>query len=449
MQPNQLHDWDLRHCWHAFTQMAEYEPLIIERAEGVWLFDVEGNRYLDGVSSLWCNMHGHRHPRIDAAVREQLDRIAHCTSLGMSNPESIKLAKRLADLAPGDLQHAFFSCDGSSAVEVALKMAFQYWRQCEQSSPPRAQPQKTKYIALGDAYHGDTLGSTSVGGIAMFHAIFGPLLFDVVHVGVPDANRRPPGVSREAACGYYLNELEQVLAEQHAEIAAVVIEPLVQGAAGMILHPSGYLRGVRELTRKYHVLMIADEIVTAFGRTGRMFACEHEAVAPDLMCLGKGISGGYLPLSATLATGEVYRAFLGDPAEQKTFFHGHTYGGNPLACAAALASLDVLEEEDVLERLPAKCEQLGEILTQCEALERVECTRQMGMLAAVDLQGVGDGAKPQAAGQIVCREALRRGVWLRPLGDTLIIVPPLAVSHDELELLGKRLVESIRALTSI
>ncbi len=422
--------------------MAEYEPLIIERAEGVWLYDVEGNRYLDGVSSLWCNMHGHRHPRIDAAVRAQLDRVAHCTSLGMSNPESIKLAKRLADLAPGDLQHAFFSCDGSSAVEVALKMALQYWRQ---SAKP--QPEKTKYIALGEAYHGDTLGSTSVGGIAMFHAIFGPLLFDVVRMAVPDANRRPPGVSRESACDYYLNELKQVLSEQHEKIAAVVIEPLVQGAAGMILHPPGYLHGVRELTRKHNVLMIADEIVTGFGRTGRMFACEHEAVAPDLMCLGKGISGGYLPMSATLATREVYNAFLGDITEQKTFFHGHTYGGNPLAAAAALASLDVLEEENVLEQLPAKCEQLAEILTRCEALPLVKSTRQLGLLAAVDLEDAGRGAKPQAAGRHVCREALRRGVWLRPLGDTLIIVPPLAVSHDELELLGKTLVESIRVIT--
>ena len=454
----QLRDWDLRHYWHAFTQMAEYEPLVIERAEGVWLYDMEGNRYLDGVSSLWCNLHGHRHPRIDAAIRDQLDRIAHCTALGMSNPEGIKLAKRLADLAPGDLQHVFFSCDGSSAVEVALKIAFQYWRQCDQ--PPQTaknqsrdtQSRKTKYIALGDAYHGDTLGSTSVGGIAMFHAIFGPLLFDVVHLGVPDANRRPPGVSSESACGYYLNELEQVLSEQHTEIAAVVIEPLVQGAAGMIMHPSGYLHGVRELSRQYNVLMIADEIVTAFGRTGRMFACEHEGVAPDLLCLGKGISGGYLPMSATLATDVVYEAFLGDFTEQKTFFHGHTYGGNPLAATAALASLDVLEEEKVLEQLPGKSEQLGEILARCEALSSVSSTRQIGMLAAVDLVDVGGDAKPPAAnsrlGQHVCREALKRGVWLRPLGNTLIIVPPLAISHNELELLGTALVESIRGLTS-
>lgn len=454
MQPDQLRDWDRRHYWHAFTQMAQYEPRIIERAEGVWLLDTDGKRYLDGVSSLWCNVHGHRHPRIDAAIREQLDRVAHCTSLGLSSPEGIKLAKRLADLAPGDLQHVFFSCDGSSAVEVALKMAFQYWRQC---GPP--QPRKIKYIALGDAYHGDTLGSTSVGGIATFHAMFGPLLFDVVRIGSPNAHCRPAGISAESACEHYLSELEQVLRQRHAEIAAMVIEPLVQGAAGMILHPTGYLRGVRELTRRYDVLLIADEIVTAFGRTGRMFACEHEGVEPDLMCLGKGITGGYLPMSATLATDEVYNAFLDDAfpdegAEQKTFFHGHTYGGNPLAAAAALASLDVLEEESVLDQLPAKCEQLAGILSHCELLPQVGSTRQLGMLAAVDLvEPTGDGqsadaeppAVPMRRMQQVCGEAWQRGVWLRPLGSTLIIVPPLAIASDELALLGNVLAESIEA----
>ena len=432
--------------------MADYEPRIIERAEGVWLQDIDGRRYLDGVSSLWCNMHGHRHPRIDAAVHSQLDRIAHCTSLGLSNPESIKLAKRLADLAPGDLQHVFYSCDGSSAVEVALKMAFQYWRHCDEP-----QPKKTTYLALGNAYHGDTLGSTSVGGIASFHAMFGPLLFDVVRIDSPDVHRRPAGVSAESACDYYLGQLEQVLAERHEEIAAMVIEPLVQGAAGMIMHPTGYLRGARELTRRYNVLLVADEIVTAFGRTGRMFACEQEEVVPDLMCLGKGLTGGYLPMAATLASEEVFGAMLGpafpdDGSTPKTFFHGHTYGGNPLAAAAALASLDVLEEENTLAQLPAKCKHLAEILARCEALPLVGSTRQLGMLAAIDLvEPGGDSTDPGSErpaahprrAQQVCREAWERGVWIRPLGSTLIVVPPLAIAQDELALLGNVLVESI------
>jgi len=443
----QLYEWDQRHYWHAFTQMATYQPLVIEKASGVWLYDTDGNRYLDGVSSLWCNVHGHRHPRIDAAIRAQLDRVAHCTSLGLTNPMGIELAKRLAELAPGDLQHVFFSCDGSSAVEVALKMAFQYWRQCEQP-----QPRKTTYIALGDAYHGDTLGSTSVGGIPLFHAMFGPLLFDVLRVAVPDAHRLPEDVTAETACCHYLGELEQLLAARHEEIAAVVIEPLVQGAAGMIMHPEGYLRGVRQLTRQYGVLLIVDEIVTAFGRTGRMFACEQEQTVPDLMCLGKGITGGYLPLAATLATEEVYQAFLGPafpaPGEnQKTFFHGHTYGGNPLAAAAALASLDVLEEERVLEQLPTKSAQLAEILSRCQALPKVESTRQLGLLAALELnaeQG-SDRWETSRLAQKVCHEALGRNLWLRPLGGTLILVPPLVITHDELELLGSALTESIAA----
>lgn len=443
----QLCEWDQRHYWHAFTQMANYQPLVIEKALGCWLYDTAGNRYLDGVSSLWCNVHGHRHPRIDTAIREQLDRVAHCTSLGLTNPTGILLAKRLADLAPGNLQHVFFACDGSNAVEVALKMAFQYWQQCA-----RPQPSKTTYVALGDAYHGDTLGSTSVGGIPLFHAIFNPLLFDVLRVATPDAQRLPEHVTPESACSHYLQELEQLLAQRHEEIAAVVIEPLIQGAAGMILHPEGYLRGVRELTRQYDVLLIADEIVTAFGRTGRMFACEQEQVVPDLMCLGKGITGGYLPLAATLATEEVYSAFLGpafpDSGEnQKTFFHGHTYGGNPLAAAAALASLDVLEEEGVLEQLPAKSAQLAEILTDCQNYPQIETTRQLGMLAALDMhvEPGNDQWEASRLAQKVCHEALGRNLWIRPLGGTLIIVPPLAIAQDELELLGISLSESIRA----
>ncbi|MCA9267176.1 MAG: aminotransferase class III-fold pyridoxal phosphate-dependent enzyme, partial [Planctomycetales bacterium] len=272
---NQLAEWDRRHVWHPFTQMAEHQPLIIERAEGCTLIDSAGRRLIDGVSSLWCNVHGHRHPTIDAAIRRQLEQVAHVTSLGLSNPTTIRLAKRLAEIAPGDLDHVFFSDDGATCVEVALKMAFQYWRQ---RKDPR--PGKTKYAALAMAYHGDTLGSVSVGGVARFHEMFSPLLFDVVRIPAPDMYRLPPGVAADDACEHYLAQLRDVLERHGHELAALILEPLIQGAAGMITHPPGFLRGVRRLTREFEVLLIADEVATGFGRTGRMFACEHEDVSP-------------------------------------------------------------------------------------------------------------------------------------------------------------------------
>jgi len=428
----QLEAWDRSIVWHAFTQMAEYEPFLMERAHGCTLVDVEGREYLDGVSSMWCNLHGHRHPRLDAAVREQLERVAHVTNLGASNPTTIKLARRLVELAPAGLEHVFFSDDGATAVEVAIKMALQYWRQ-----RPDPKPEKTCYVALGEAYHGDTLGSVSVGGVERFHAMFGPLLFETIRVPVPDPYRTPPDVTAENWLEHYLGEMERVLAEHHQRIAAVVIEPLVQGAAGMIVHPRGYLRGVRELTRKYDVLLIADEVAVGFGRTGRMFACEHEGVSPDLLCLAKGLTGGYLPMGATLATGEIYRAFLGDYAESKTFFHGHTYGGNPLGAAVALASLDVFDEEQTLEKLPLKIARLGRHLERIAVLPHVGHVRQCGLIAGVELVRDEATREPfpwaERRGQRVCDHAKIEGVWLRPLGNVIVIMPPLAVSIEELD----------------
>jgi adenosylmethionine-8-amino-7-oxononanoate aminotransferase len=445
--PDQLRDWDRRHYWHAFTQMAEYEPLVIERAEGCWLVDVDGNRYLDGASSMWCNVHGHRHPRIDAAVREQLDRVAHCTSLGMGCDTTVWLAKRLADIAPGDLQHVFFASDGASAVEASLKMAFQYWLQC---AVPR--PAKNKYIALGEAYHGDTLGAASVGGIARFHALFEPLLFDVVRTPVPDPRRLPAGTSPDAATRHFLGELEQLLKAHHEELAAMVIEPLVQCAAGMIMHPPGYLRGVRELTRRYDVLLIADEIAVGFGRTGTMFACEQESVVPDFLCLGKGLSGGYLPMAATLTHSRIYDAFLGNVSTGRTLYHGHTFGGNPLAAAAALATLDVFDQEQTLTSLPPKIERLGEHLGRLARHPHVMHARQRGLIGALELtpdkaSGVPYPAEERTAWR-VCREALRRGVWIRPLGDVLYVMPPLSISLDELDVVMNTMAAAIDEVTT-
>lgn len=434
MQPthDDLRQWDRQFVWHAFTQMAEYESLILERGEGCWLVDIDGHRYLDGVSSLWCNIHGHRHPRLDAAIRQQLDRVAHVTSLGASNPTTIRLARRLVELAPAGLQHVFFSDDGATAVEAALKMAFQYWRQRED---PR--PEKTCYLALGEAYHGDTLGSVSVGGVERFHAMFEPLLFEVLRVPAPDMYRLPEGVTRDTALAYHLEQLEKVLAAEHRRIAAMIVEPLVQAAAGMIVHPPGYLRGVRELTRRYDVLLIADEVAVGMGRTGRLFACEHEDVAPDLLCIAKGLTGGYLPLAATLASAEVYRAFLGRYDESRTFYHGHTYGGNPLGAAVALATLEVFEEERTLEGLKPKIARLGEHLARLAEHPHVGDVRQCGLIGAIELVRERATKAPypwaERRGYRVCDVARSHGVLLRPLGNVLVIMPPLAISREQLD----------------
>ena len=316
---------DHRHLWHPFTQQRDWceeEPLLVERAEGTDLIDTEGRRYIDGVSSLWCNVHGHRHPVIDRALHEQVDAVAHTTMLGLSHPGAAELAARLVEIAPPGLSRVFYSDSGSTATEIALKMAFQYWQQRGGQHVRR-----TSFVHLRHAYHGDTIGSVSVGGIHLFHSTYRPLLFR--------AHAAEPGDAADMA---------RVLASHEEEVAAVIVEPLVQGAAGMLVHPPGYLRAVRELCDRHGVLLICDEVATGFGRTGTMFACEQERVAPDLLCLAKGLTGGYLPLAATLAGERIYEGFLGAAEEFRTFFHGHTYTGNPLACAAALANLDIFEQ---------------------------------------------------------------------------------------------------------
>ena len=434
--------------WHAFTQMAEYEPLLIERGEGCRLYDIDGNEYIDAISSMWCNLHGHRHPHIDAAIREQLGRVAHTTSLGASNSTTVRLARRLVEIVPPGLNHVFFSDDGATAVEVALKMAFQYWRQ-----RPDPRPMKTSYLALGQAYHGDTLGGVSVGGVERFHALFAPLLFDVIRIAAPDTYRLARGVTADTVLAYALAELEGALMEHHQRLAAMVIEPLVQGAAGMIMHPPGYLRGARELCDRYDVLLIADEVAVGFGRTGRMFACEHEAVTPDLLCLAKGLTGGYLPMATTLATDEIWQAFLGGYQDSRQFFHGHTYGGNPLAAAAALASLEVFAKEGVLEQMPGKIEWLREHLARLARLEHVGDVRQCGLIAGIELVRDRAAKAPfdwrERRGWRVCQHARRMGVLLRPLGDVIVIMPPLAISLDELDRIAEAVASGIAAATAM
>jgi adenosylmethionine---8-amino-7-oxononanoate aminotransferase len=412
-----LADKDRLYVWHPFTQMRDWaaaEPLIIARAEANELIDVDGRRYLDGVSSLWVNVHGHRRREIDDAVRAQLDRVAHSTLLGLANVPSIELAERLVKLAPPGLARVFYSDSGSTAVEVALKIAFQYQKQ-------RGHAEKQKFLALTDAYHGDTVGAVSVGGIDLFHEIFHPLLFQVLRVAPT------------------IDALEKMLAAHAHELAAFVVEPLVQGAAGMLMQPPGFLRAARKLCDRYDVLLVCDEVATGFGRTGTMFACQQEAVTPDLMCLAKGISGGYLPLAATLATDAVYSAFLGHYEHKLTFFHGHTYTGNPLACAAGIASLDLFENEHVLERLQPKIARLHARLdAELAPLKPVVEIRRRGLMVGVEL---GPYPYEQARGARVCLDLRRRGVLLRPLGNVIVMMPPLSIREDEID----RLVDATRA----
>jgi adenosylmethionine---8-amino-7-oxononanoate aminotransferase len=414
---------DHDHLWHPFTQQqgwSEEEPLLIERGEGSHLFDVDGRRYIDGTSSLWCNVHGHCHPVIDEAIREQLGRVAHSTMLGLSHPGAAELAGRLVAIAPPGLSRVFYSDSGSTAAEIALKMAFQYQRQRGGEHARR-----TSFIRLREAYHGDTIGSVSVGGIDLFHAAYGPLLFET-HAAEPG----------DAA------DLDRVLAAHGEEVAAVIVEPLVQGAAGILVHPRGYLAAVRELCDRHGVLLICDEVATGFGRTGTMFACEQEDVAPDLLCLAKGISGGYLPLAATLTTARVYEGFLGAPEEQRTFFHGHTYTGNPLACAAALASLDVFESERTIERLQPKIHLLEQRLQEVAAMAEVAEVRQRGFMVGIDL---GEHDPALRMGHRVTLQARERGALVRPLGDTVVLVPPLSISAADLRQLLDITVDSIEA----
>jgi adenosylmethionine-8-amino-7-oxononanoate aminotransferase len=426
--------WDREHLWHPFTQMQgfrEEEPLIVSRGEGIYLYDLQGRRYLDGVSSLWANLHGHRRPELDRALQAQLERVAHSTLLGLAHPAAIVLARRLTEVAPPGLTKVFYSDNGSTAVEVALKLAFQYWRN-------RGQGEKQRFLKLSGAYHGDTLGAVSVGGIPLFHDIYRPLLFDTLEAPAPYCYRCPHREDCRLQC---LTILEEQVAAHQQELAAVILEPVMQGAAGMIPQPEGYLAKVREVTRRHNVLLIADEVATGFGRTGKLFACEHEGVSPDLLCLAKGITGGYLPLAATLATDDIYQAFLGEYAEFKTFFHGHTYTGNPLAAAVGLASLEIFVQDRVLEQLGPKIELLQKNLAEMAAHPHVGDVRQRGLMVGLELvqdKATGEGFPlERRTGHRVILAARKLGAILRPLGDVVVLMPPLCISLEELETLTR------------
>ena len=435
---------DKRYVWHPFTPMQDYaagDPLIVARGAGIKLIDVNGRAYYDGISSLWVNVHGHRVPEIDAAIRDQLDRVAHSTLLGHANVPSILLAEQLIGLAPPGLTKVFYSDSGSEAVEIALKMAFQFWRLQGQERPA--------FVKMTDAYHGDTIGAVSAGGIDLFHATYRPLLFPTLAAPYPHPFRFPgtPAACRE----HCLRELERLLAARHREVAGVIVEPMVQGAAGMIMMPDGFMRGLAQLCRQFDVLLLADEVATGFGRTGRMFACEHEGVEPDLMMVAKGLTGGYLPLAATLATERVYAAFLGPAAERKTFFHGHSYTGNQLGCAAALANVELFRRHRLVEAVARRAERLADLLEPIGRLPHVGQVRQKGFMVGIELQRdpanrVDYDGREQMAARVGwrCREL---GMISRPLGDVVVFMPPLASREDELAAMVDILCRAIQDVT--
>ncbi len=436
--------WDKRYLWHPFTQMKDWleeMPLIIAGGEGCYLIDIDGNRYIDGTASMWTNVHGHNHAELNAALKKQADKIAHATLLGCSNIPAIQLAKKLVELTPVGLNKVFYSDNGSTAVEVALKMAYQYWQH-------KGKPQRKKFIHLDKAYHGDTVGAMSVGGIDSFHTTFDSLLFKGLRVPAPTTyhasdSRSQQGWQLRSAphsvkmrC---LSAMEQVLEQHFEEIAGIIVEPLIQGAGGMIVAPKGFLKDIAALAQQYKTLLIVDEVMTGFGRTGKMWACEHEDVTPDLLCTAKGLAAGYLPLAATLTTDNIYNAFLGEYSARKTFFHGHTFTGNPLACTVALENIAIFQRADLLTRLQTTIKHFTTRLQEFWTLPHVGDVRVCGLAAGVELIKKPDTHTPytleEKVGIRVCKEALARGAILRPLVNTLVLMPPLQISLEELDAL--------------
>jgi len=425
---------DLRSLWHPFTQHAAWpadHPLVVDRAEGMYLWDTDGNRFLDGVSSLWVTVHGHGVPEIDAAVRAQLDRLDHATFLGMTHEPGIELAERLLASAPAGLTRVFYAGDGSSAVEAAIKMAFQAQAQRGQQRP--------LFVHLAEGYHGDTLGAVSVGGIDLFHSTYRPILLETRMVSSPGVVA-PGQTSADRASGV-LAELRALLERDGDQVCAVVIEPLVQAAGGMLTHDVSFVAGVRALCDEFGALMVVDEVATGIGRTGRMWAVEHAGISPDLMTCGKGLTGGYLPLSAVLAREEVYAAFLGAPTEARTFFHGHSYTANPLCCAAAIANLRLMAERETVSHAARVGERIGELTKSLSLYDGVREIRRIGTMTGIEVSPVGE-----RTGFAVCQEARRRGVWVRPLGDVVVLMPPLAIGDDDLALLCSVVDDSIRTV---
>lgn len=444
---NRIEKLDAEYLWHPFTQMKEWTenpPLIISEGRGSYLKDITGKWYIDGVSSIWVTVHGHRKQEIDDAVKDQIDKISHSTLLGLTHPPAAELAEMLVKISPA-LARVFYSDSGSTAVEIGLKMAYQYWQH-------KGEKRKTKFLSLNNAYHGDTVGAVSVGGIDLFHEIFSHLLFDTYKAPSPYCYRCELGKKYSSCKMLCLKKMEAIVKKHHKEIAGLIIEPLVQGAAGMIMSPPGYLKGVERICNKYGILLITDEVATGFGRTGTMFACEHENVSPDILCVAKGITGGYLPLAATITTEKIYRAFLGKHQDLKAFFHGHTYTGNQLACAAAIANLKVFRKEQTIRKMQKKIKVLKTELDKINGLAHVGEVRQKGFMVGIEL--VKDKSTKESypfkarTAWKVCQRAREKGLIIRPLGDVIILMPPLSISLDELKSLTEITGEAIAEITN-
>ncbi|MFD2132811.1 adenosylmethionine--8-amino-7-oxononanoate transaminase [Pseudogracilibacillus auburnensis] len=430
MDQQQLLHISKQHMWLPFTQMSDYEkdPLIIESGEGVHLKDIEGNEYLDAYSSLWLNVHGHRKKEIDEAIKKQLDKISHSTLLGAANVPSILLAKKIIDLAPERLTRVFYSDSGATSVEISIKMAYQYWQNV-------GQPHKKKFVTLRNGYHGDTVGTMSVGSIDIYHRVYNSLLFDSIVVPYPNVYHHPSD-DEKVVCEQSLTELGEIFKNHHDEIAGMTVESIMQGAGGMNVMPNGYLKGVEQLCRKYNILLIVDEVATGFGRTGKMFAVEHENVQPDMMTLAKGISGGYLPIAATLTSEEIYQAFYADFKEGKTFYHGHSYTGNQLGCAAALANLEIFEKENLVKQAEEKSEWLANQLQEIAKLEHVGDVRKLGLMCGIELVKNKETKEAfpweERVGYQATLKMRELGMLTRPLGDVIVFMPPLSATYEEL-----------------
>lgn len=472
-----LKQLDKKYLWHPFTQQSEWEkefcenPLVIKKGRGIYLYDSNGKRYIDGVSSLWTNVHGHRNRFLDLAIQRQLKKVAHTTFLGLTHEPGIRLAEAIIRIAPKNLRRVFYSDNGSTAVEVALKMAFQYHTQLSRTirhSSSTFYSKKTEFLALKNSYHGDTVGSVSVGGIDLFHKKFGPLLFKTHFAISPHCSSCPykriqnqpkaqsyqyhgekpkPGDFRKETGCYWecLGEVKTILERGQPRIAAAIIEPIVQGAGGILVMPPGYLWGFARLCRQYNILFIADEVAVGFGRTGKMFACEHEDVQPDFLCLAKGLSGGYLPLAATLTTEKIYRAFLGKHEEFKTFFHGHTYTANPLACAVGRENLKIFEREELVRKVEKISTILKNSLSELLSLPLIKNIRQAGLIAGIELRSF---PLSDRAGKRICMEARKEGLLVRPLGDLIVLMPPLSIKEREVRRMVLQLKKAIQSFSN-
>ncbi len=423
---------DLKYIWHPYTQMKDcqsFPPILIERAKGIKLYDGKGKCYYDTISSWWCNIHGHNHPKIKKAIKDQLNSLEHVLFAGFTHKPAIKLAEKIVAITPGSLTKVFFSDNGSTAVEVALKMSFQYWQNI-------GKKRKTKFISLDAAFHGDTIGAMSVGGVDLFNKIFSPLFFKSFKAASPYCYRCPAGRDKSTCNIECIESLESILKKKSGEIAALILEPMIMAAGGMIIYPAKYLRGAARLARKYNVHLILDEVASGFGRTGKMFACEHAGVNPDFICLSKGITSGYLPLGLTLTTEKIYKAFYADYWKRKTFYHGHTYTANPISCAAAVASLKVYEEEGTLKRVNQLTPVFHQELEGFRALPLAGDIRYIGMIGAIELVKNKKTKKPftleERIGLKVYEKGLEKGLILRPLGNIVYFYLPLSIKESEL-----------------